>query len=102
MKYQRIQDLRTDNDITIKDMSASLGLNRDVYSRYEKGNREFPVDILIEVANIFDVTIDYLVGRSDFKKAADKNTSARIHERLTERITYYQRFPRKNAKTKKH
>lgn len=37
MKFQRIQDLRIDNDLTIKEISAMLGLHRDVYSRYEKG-----------------------------------------------------------------
>ena len=35
MKFQRIQDLRNDNDISIKKISVDLGLHRDVYSRYE-------------------------------------------------------------------
>ena len=34
MKFQRIQDLRIDNDLTIKEISAMLGLHRDVYSRF--------------------------------------------------------------------
>ena len=49
MKFQRIQDLRIDNDLTIKEISAMLGLHRDVYSRYEKGLRDFPIDILIKI-----------------------------------------------------
>ena len=49
MKFQRIQDLRIDNDLTIKEISAMLGLHRDVYSRYEKGLRDFPIDILIKL-----------------------------------------------------
>ena len=43
MKYQRIQDLRKDNDITIKQISEDLGLHRDVYARYEKGIRDYPL-----------------------------------------------------------
>ena len=59
MKFQRIQDLRIDNDLTIKEIS--------VYSRYEKGLRDFPIDILIKLADIYHCSIDYLVGRVDTK-----------------------------------
>lgn len=68
MKYQRIQDLRIDNDITIKQISLELELNRDVYARYEKGIRDFPVDILIKLADFYDCSVDYLLGRTDKKK----------------------------------
>ena len=67
MKFQRIQDLRIDNDITIKDLSSHLGLHRDVYSRYEKGIREFPIDIIIKLANYYECSVDYLLGRTDKK-----------------------------------
>lgn len=68
MKFQRIQDLRNDNDISIKKISVDLGLHRDVYSRYEKGVRDFPIDILIKIANYYHCSIDYLVGRTDIKE----------------------------------
>lgn len=68
MKFQRIQDLRNDNDISIKKISMDLGLHRDVYSRYEKGIRDFPIDILIKIANYYGCSIDYLVGRTDVKE----------------------------------
>ncbi len=68
MKFQRIQDLRVDNDLTIKTISEYLGLHRDVYARYEKGIRDFPIDILIKLANFYDCSIDYLVGRTDKKE----------------------------------
>ena len=67
MKYQRIQDLRIDHDLTIKELSSILGLHRDVYARYEKGIRDFPVDILMKLADYYNCSIDYLVGRSDHK-----------------------------------
>lgn len=68
MTFQRIQDLRVDNDLTIKTISEYLGLHRDVYARYEKGIRDFPIDILIKLANFYDCSIDYLVGRTDKKE----------------------------------
>ncbi|MGN0415399.1 MAG: helix-turn-helix domain-containing protein [Agathobacter sp.] len=67
MKFQRIQDLRIDHDLTIKELSSALGLHRDVYARYEKGLRDFPIDILIKLADYYDCSIDYLIGRSDHK-----------------------------------
>ena len=73
MKFQRIQDLRIDNDLTIKEISAMLGLHRDVYSRYEKGLRDFPIDILIKLADIYHCSIDYLVGRVDTKSSNTQN-----------------------------
>ena len=70
MKYQRIQDLRIDNDITIKEISEHLGLHRDVYSRYEKGTRDFPIDILIKLADYYGCSIDFLLERTSKKKLA--------------------------------
>lgn len=67
MKFQRIQDLRIDHDLTIKELSSTLGLHRDVYARYENGTRDFPIDILIKLADYYHCSIDYLVGRSDHK-----------------------------------
>lgn len=67
LKFQRIQDIRIDNDITIKELSSILGLHRDVYSRYERGVRDFPIDILMKLADFYDCSIDYLVGRTDNK-----------------------------------
>ncbi len=68
MKFQRIQDLRIDRDLTIKEVSSHLGLHRDVYARYEKGIRDFPIDILIKLADYYSCSLDYLVGRTDNKK----------------------------------
>lgn len=71
MKWQRIQNLRIDHDITIKTMSEALGLHRDVYSRYERGVRDFPVDILIKIADFYNCSVDYLLERTN-KMAVNK------------------------------
>lgn len=51
MKYQRLEDLRTDHDLTIRQVADYLGCNRDVYTRYEKGVRQLPISIAIRLAD---------------------------------------------------
>ncbi len=65
MKYQRLEDVRIDSDLTIKELSAILECHRDVYSRYEKGIREIPVDFLIRLAKLYNCSTDYLLGISN-------------------------------------
>ena len=62
MKYQRLEDMRIDSDLTIKELSAILECHRDVYSRYEKGIREIPVDFLIRLAKLYNCRTEYLRG----------------------------------------
>lgn len=64
MKYQRLEDLRTDHDLTIRQVADYLGCNRDVYTRYEKGVRQLPISIAIRLAELYQVSLDYLVGIS--------------------------------------
>mgnify|MGYP000818426536 CR=1 FL=1 len=68
MKYQRLEDLRTDHDLTIRQVADYLGCNRDVYTRYEKGVRQLPISIAIRLAELYQVSLDYLVGISDEKR----------------------------------
>ena len=67
-KYQRIRDLREDNDLKQSEIAEKLNLQREVYRRYETGQREIPLNIAILIANIYNVSIDYLVGRTDKKE----------------------------------
>jgi len=68
LKYQRIEDLRIDHDLTQKQMAAELGCNREVYRRYEAGIREIPVWALIKLAQFYDCSVDYLLGVTDNKR----------------------------------
>lgn len=65
--FQRIRDLREDADLKQKEIAAVLGIDQRVYSNYEIGKREIPVHLLILLADYYDTTIDYLVGRTDTK-----------------------------------
>ena len=68
MKFQRIQDLRTDADMSQKQLSEILHISQRSYSHYETGSRNIPVEMLIRLANYYDKSVDYLVGRTDKKE----------------------------------
>ena len=68
MHFQRLEDLRVDHDKKQIEIAEYLNMNRNVYWRYEKGVREIPVWAVIMLADYYDVTTDYLLGRSNSKK----------------------------------
>lgn len=68
MLFQRLEDLRIDHDLTQQEIADKLGCKREVYRRYEKGIRTIPIDYLIILAEFYNVTIDYLVGRTNKKQ----------------------------------
>ena len=68
MKFQRIQDLRPDADMSQKQLSEILHISQRSYSHYETGSRNIPVEMLIRLANYYDISVDYLVGRTDKKE----------------------------------
>ena len=68
MKFQRIQDLRTDADMSQKQLSEILHISQRSYSHYETGSRNIPVEMLIRLANYYDISVYYLVGRTDKKE----------------------------------
>ncbi|MBR5088394.1 MAG: helix-turn-helix transcriptional regulator [Ruminiclostridium sp.] len=72
MKYNRIKDLREDADLTQQQIADKLFINRRTYSSYELGIRGIPTEILIAIADIYDTSTDYLIGRTDVKKAYPK------------------------------
>ncbi|MCI7813438.1 MAG: helix-turn-helix transcriptional regulator [Lachnospiraceae bacterium] len=65
MRYERIQNLREDSDLTQKEISAYLKISQRTYSHYENGTRNIPVEMLSRLATYYGTTIDYLVGRTD-------------------------------------
>lgn len=68
MNYRRIKDLREDADLTQTELSKRLNLHKRSYSHYENGTRNFPLDVIISIADFYDVSIDYLLERTDNKK----------------------------------
>lgn len=67
MKYQRLQDLREDHDLRQQDVADILQCQRNVYRRYESGEREVPVWVIITLAEYYNVSTDYLLGLTNRK-----------------------------------
>ena len=70
MKFQRIQDLRVDSDLSQRQLGEILHISQRSYSHYETGSRNIPVEMLIRLANYYEISLDFLVGRTDNKKMA--------------------------------
>uniref|UniRef100_UPI004025729D helix-turn-helix domain-containing protein n=1 Tax=Eubacterium sp. TaxID=142586 RepID=UPI004025729D len=69
--FERIRDLREDNDLKQKDLASYLSVDQSTYSDYENGRINVPVDMLIKIAEYYNVSLDYLVGRSNTKEFVD-------------------------------
>ena len=65
MYLKRVYDLREDSDLTQKKIAEYLGFHPNVYRRYEKGVREFPLELIVKLADYYHVSTDYLLGRTD-------------------------------------
>lgn len=65
MKFRRLYDLRTDHDKTQQEIADYLVCNRPVYARYERGTREIPVFMLMRLADYYDVSVDYILERTN-------------------------------------
>ncbi len=65
--YQRIRDLREDRDLTQKQVAQLLGMSQTGYSKYETGENDIPTAVLIKLADFYETTTDYLLGRTDKK-----------------------------------
>lgn len=65
--FQRIRDLREDNDLTQHQIATLLNISQSTYSRYENGELEIPIQTLIKLANYYNTSIDYLVNLTDIK-----------------------------------
>lgn len=66
--YQRIRDLREDKDLRQREIAAILHCSQVTYSRYESGARDIPTPILVELARLYDTSIDYLLGLTDERR----------------------------------
>lgn len=62
---QRLKELRTSNGYTQKEIADKLGINSVTYLHYEKSQRQPPLDLLADIAALYDVSVDYLLGIID-------------------------------------
>lgn len=72
MQFDRIKNLREDNDLTQQQVADKLFITRSAYSNYENGSRAFPLEILCGLADIYGTSVDYLINRTNTKKPYPK------------------------------
>ncbi len=65
MLYQRIRELREDHDLTQVQMGKILSCSQRVYSNYERGELDIPTEVLIKLADFYEVSVDYLLNRTE-------------------------------------
>ena len=65
--YPRIKDLREDHDLSQEQVAKYLGMKQPQYSRYERGLRDIPTDVLILLSRLYCVSVDYILGLSDIQ-----------------------------------
>ncbi|HIX59704.1 MAG TPA: helix-turn-helix domain-containing protein [Candidatus Blautia gallistercoris] len=68
MKFERLQALREDADLTQRELGEYLHISQRAYAHYENGTRNIPVDMLIRLARYYNTSVDYLVGLTDQKE----------------------------------
>ena len=67
MRFERLIELRKEKHVSQRELGNLLGISDAAYGRYERGIAEPNVESLIKLADFYNVSIDYLVGRSDIR-----------------------------------
>lgn len=65
--YQRVRDMREDNDMSQQQVADLLGITRQQYQLYESGKREMPMHLFVVLAEYYNVSLDYLAGIKENK-----------------------------------
>lgn len=63
--YKRIRDLREDKDLSQKEIAKILNMSQTGYSKYEVGTNDIPTKILIQLAQFYNTSVDYILGLTD-------------------------------------
>ena len=63
--YTRLRDLREDADLSIRKLADKLHMHRTTYHNYETGKRELPFDLAITLSDFYNVSLDYIAGRTN-------------------------------------
>ena len=72
LKYERIRNLRIDNHYTQKQIAEYLNVKQNTYSQYELGILNYPIEVILKLADFYGVSVDYLLGRTSRKEPYPK------------------------------
>ena len=70
--YPRLRDLREDHDLSQQQIADYLGMKQPQYSRYERGLRDVPTDVLIRLSRLYKTSVDYILGLTNYSKPYTK------------------------------
>lgn len=65
MRFKNLRSIREDNDIRQRDLAAYLNVSQNTYSQYETGVISLTAEVLIKLADYYDVSINYLLDRTN-------------------------------------
>lgn len=65
MLYPNIRSIREDRDLKQRELAAILNMAQNTYSQYENGIIEWTAPLLVKLADYYDISIDYLLGRTE-------------------------------------
>lgn len=68
----RIRDLREDSDLKQRQIAEYLMCDQSLYSKYERGERDLPLEAAVKLAQFYGTSVDYLVGRTSRKEPYPK------------------------------
>ena len=71
--YNRIRDLRQDNDMNQTQVAKYLNMSQTGYSKYETGENDLPTSVLIKLAKLYNTSVDYLLGITNERKPYPHN-----------------------------
>ncbi len=72
MFFQRLKDLRDDKDMSQEEIGQLLGIKQTVYSRYERGSQPLPIKHLMVLADFYETSTDYILGRTNVVKPYER------------------------------
>lgn len=77
----RIKDLREDKDLTQEEVCKVLKMKQPQYSRYERGERDLPLDILVILSKFYKVSCDYILGLTNNKGGIGYDNNYKIKQK---------------------
>lgn len=84
--YHRLRDLKEDNDIKQSDVAKIINMSEKQYARYERGETDVPLQVAIKLSEYYNVSIDYIAGRTNDKRGL---TRSELSDEETELIKKY-------------
>lgn len=90
MHLKRVRELREARNLTQNDVCKVIGIQQPQYNRYETGKRDFPLPYIIDVALLFNTSVDYILELSDeakpYKRVKNLNTKNYPKEKINRKI----------------